>query len=86
MVTRRLNVPPQPKPDVHVVPHYDGWATMRNGGARVSRLCATREDAIEIGGRSARRDKVKLVIHAGDGTVEKHFDYGRDAPTSHKRG
>jgi hypothetical protein len=49
--------------DVHVVPHYDSWTVKRDGGVRVSRLANSQEEAIEIGERLAKRDKVRLVIH-----------------------
>ena len=69
MATKRLSASVEPMRDVHVVPHYDGWAIKRDQGLRVSRLADSQEDAIEFGKRMAKRDKVNLVIHDVDGNV-----------------
>ena len=69
MATKRLSASVEPMRDVHVVPHYDGWAIKRDHGVRVSRLADSQEDAIEFGKRMAKRDKVNLVIHDVDGNI-----------------
>ena len=78
MATRRPGAHIEPKRDVHVVPHYDGWATKREGGVRVGRLAETQAEAIEIGKRMARRDKVQLVIHSTDSKIQDTYSYGKD--------
>ena len=79
MATKRPNVVVEPMRDVHVVPHYDGWATKRDGGVRVSRLADSQEDAIEFGKRMAKRDKVNLVVYDTGGHVQLRCSY---VPTS----
>lgn len=78
MATRRPGTNVEPKRDVHVVPHYDGWATKREGGVRVGRLAETQAEAIEIGKRMAKRDKVDLVIHGSDSKIQDRYSYGKD--------
>ena len=76
MATKRLDVLVEPMRDVHVVPHYDGWATKRDGGVRVSRLADSQEDAIEVGKRIAKRDKVNLVVYDTGGHAQLRCSYG----------
>jgi hypothetical protein len=45
-------------------------AIKREGGLRVSRLADTREDAVAYGRRLAKRDKVDLMVHGRDGTIQ----------------
>ena len=78
MATRRPGTRIEPKRDVHVVPHYDGWATKREGGVRVGRLAETQAEAIEIGKRMAKRDKVQLVIHGRDSKIQDRYSYAKD--------
>jgi hypothetical protein len=78
MATRRPGARVEPKRDVHVVPHYNGWATKREGGVRVGRLAETQAEAIEIGKRMAKRDKVQLVVHGRDSKIQDRYSYGKD--------
>lgn len=78
MATKRSGAHPNLARDVHVVPHYSGWATKREGGVRVSRLADTQEDAIAYGRRMAQRDKVDLVIYGKDGAIQGSVRYGND--------
>ena len=80
MATKRLDPYVEPMRDVHVVPHYDSWAVRRDGGVRVSRLANSQDEAIEIGERIAKRDKVSLVIHNIEGNVQDRTDYGAASP------
>jgi hypothetical protein len=75
MATKRHDGPVEPMRDVHVVRHYDGWATKRDGGVRVSRLADNQEDAIQFGRRMAMRDKVDLVVHDVEGNVQFRHSY-----------
>jgi hypothetical protein len=79
MATKRPGAQVEPRRDVHVVPHYDGWATKREGGVRVGRLAETQADAIEIGKRMAKRDKVQLVVHGRDSKIQDTYSYGKDS-------
>ena len=85
MATKR-QAPVEPMRDVHVVPHYDGWATKRDGGVRVSRLADSQEDAIEFGKRLAKRDKVNLVVHGADGEVQLRCSFGPSNAGVHQVG
>jgi hypothetical protein len=78
MATKRPGAHVEPKRDVHVVPHYDGWATKREGGVRVGRLAESQAEAIEIGRRTAKRDKVQLVVHGRDGKIQDTYSYVKD--------
>jgi hypothetical protein len=56
---------------VHVFRHGCDWATKREGSARVARTFWTRDEAIENGRQQAARDRVQLIVHRDDGTVEQ---------------
>ena len=78
MAMKQAGAHPNLARDVHVVPHYGGWATKREGGVKVSRLAETQEDAIAYARRLAQRDKVDMVIHGRDGTIQDSVRYGND--------
>ena len=82
MPTRKQGTPFEPKQAVHVIPHYDVWATQREGGVRVGRVADTQADAIELGKRMAKRDKVDLVVFGRDGQVQERFSFGKEPPTA----
>ena len=79
-VPKRLKSDAEPTPAVHVVPHYASWAVKREGGVRVSRLAENQEDAIGIGKRIAKRDKVELVVFDNGGLVQSRITYSGMKP------
>lgn len=66
------------KRDIHVVPHSEGWATVKEGGERASSVHERKEDAVDHGRDQARREKVELVIHRKDGVIQDSDSYGND--------
>lgn len=66
------------KKDIHVVPHQDGWATRKEGSERAGGVYSTKNEALERGREQARREKVELVIHRKDGTIQDSDSYGND--------
>lgn len=66
------------KPDVHTVPHGDGWANKRAGSDRVSKTFDTKADAQSAGRETARREKTEHIIHKKDGTIGERNSYGND--------
>lgn len=75
------------KKDIHVVPHQDGWATRREGSERAGGVYPTKDKALDQGRQQAQREKVELVIHRKDGTIQDSDSYGRDPfpPRDRKR-
>ena len=59
------------KRHVHVLRHGYDWATQREGSARVARTFWTRDEAIENGRQQAARDRVQLIVHRDDGSIEQ---------------
>jgi hypothetical protein len=66
------------KRDIHVVPHPDGWAVERELARRPSAVTDTKQKAEEHAREIARREKVEVVIHRRDGTIQDSDSYGRD--------
>lgn len=59
----------------HVVPHEKGWAVQRDGANRPSYVFDTKSEALSKGAEIARNQKVNLVVHKQDGTIERHENY-----------
>ena len=66
------------KKDIHVVPHDKGWATRKEGSERAGCVYQTKDKALKQGRDQAQREKVELVIHRKDGTIQDSDSYGRD--------
>lgn len=66
------------KKDIHVVPRDNGWATRKEGSERAGGVYPTKDAALNHGRQQARREKVELVIHRKDGTIQDSDSYGRD--------
>ena len=71
------------KPAIHTVPHGDAWANKHENAAKVIKVFATREKALEVGAIEAHREKVEHVIHKENGKVERRVPYvAETAPSS----
>ena len=66
------------KPEVHTIPHGDGWANRRAGSDRVSRVYRTKEEAGQAGRNTARRESTEHIIHNRDGRISERNSYGND--------
>lgn len=66
------------KKDIHVVPHENGWATKKEGNERAGSVHDTKADALEQAREQARRERVEVVIHRKDGTIQDSDSYGND--------
>lgn len=75
------------KKDIHVVPHESGWAVKKESSERASSLHETKDRALEQARNQARRERVEVVIHKKDGTIQDSDSYGRDPfpPRDRKR-
>lgn len=66
------------KKPVHVTPHKDGWAVIREGTKRATSVHPTQKAAADVGRELARRDKTEFVLHGKDGEIRKKGSHGRD--------
>lgn len=66
------------KDNIHIVPHENGWAIEKEQSERASRIMPTKEKAVEIGREMAKTQRVELVIHKKDGTIQDKDSYGND--------
>jgi uncharacterized protein YdaU (DUF1376 family) len=71
-------MPAKRKPEVHTVPHKDGWANKRAGSDRASKVYGTKAEAQAAGRDTARREKVEHLVHRKDGTIGERNSYGND--------
>lgn len=67
------------KPEVHTLPHGDGWANKRSGSKRVSKTFDTKAAAEAAGRETARRENTEHLIHKKDGTIGERNSYGNDS-------
>jgi len=61
---------------VHVEPKEDGWVVVREGSERASSIHPTQSEAPSVGREIARRDGTEFFLHAQDGRVREHRNYG----------
>jgi hypothetical protein len=66
------------KKDVHIVPHPEGWAVKREGAKRASSVHETKAPATEAGRKTAKAEKVELVIHDKHSKIIDSDSYGND--------
>ena len=66
------------KPRHPLTGHGDGWATLRAGSDRVSRVYGTKEEARQAGRDTARRESTEHIIHNRDGRISERNSYGND--------
>jgi hypothetical protein len=71
------------KKNVHVTPHGDKWAVMREGNKRASSLHNTQKEAEKAGRQAARKDKTEFFLHNRQGEIRQRDSYGSD-PRSRK--
>ncbi len=73
------------KRDIHVVPHEDGWATRKEQAERAGGVYDSKADALERAREQAKRERVEVVIHRKDGTIQDSDSYGNDPARSRDR-
>jgi uncharacterized protein (TIGR02271 family) len=64
------------KPAVHIELRGEGWAVVREGNRRATSTHTTQSEAAESGRALARRDGTEFFLHAQDGQIREHRDYG----------
>jgi uncharacterized protein (TIGR02271 family) len=61
---------------VHVELRENGWAVVREGHKRASSIHPTQAEAAKEGRDIARQEAIEFFLHAQDGRVREHRDYG----------
>lgn len=63
--------------NVHVIPAgRNGWAVEVEGTDGATSHYPSQEEAVAAGAEKARQDKVELIVHRDDGTVERRTHFG----------
>lgn len=70
------------KPNVHVVKHGEQWAVEHEGTSRAASLHESKERAVEVATKMAKRDQVELILHGADGQIQERSSYGNDPKSS----
>jgi len=63
--------------NVHIVP-AKGWGVKKEGSRKNIFITLTKGQAIEIGRKIAKREKLELVIHNSNGKISDKDSYGND--------
>jgi uncharacterized protein (TIGR02271 family) len=66
------------KPPVHVEPRESGWAVVREGSERATSVYPTQSEAATEGRELARQENTEFFLHAQDGRVREHRNYGEE--------
>jgi pyruvate/2-oxoglutarate dehydrogenase complex dihydrolipoamide acyltransferase (E2) component len=61
---------------VHVEPREKGWAVVREGNERAISVHSTQAEAVKEGRDIARRNETEFFLHARDGRIREHSNYG----------
>jgi uncharacterized protein (TIGR02271 family) len=64
------------RPPVHVESRESGWAVVREGSEQAITVHPTQSEAAAEGRELARRDETEFFLHAQDGRVREHRNYG----------
>ena len=72
------------KSPVHIEVRENGWAVVREGHNRASSIHPTQSEAAKEGRDIARREATEFFLHAQDGRVREHRDYGEGSPPPDK--
>ena len=63
----------------HIVPNSSGgWDVKQGGGARASRHCDTKANAVDVGRGISQNQGSELVIHGKDGRIQRSDSHGHD--------
>jgi hypothetical protein len=63
--------------NVHIVP-AKGWGVKREGNKRNTFITLTKNQAIDIGRKIAKDEKLELIIHNSDGKISDKDSFGND--------
>lgn len=63
--------------NVHIVP-AKGWGVKREGNKKHTFITLTKSQAIEIGRKIAKKEKLELIIHNSDGKISDSDSFGKD--------
>lgn len=64
----------------HVEPKGEDWQVRKEGNERASSVHATKKEAISVGRATAQKNEPsRLVIHGGDGSVQRDHAYGEES-------
>ena len=66
------------KSPVHIEVRENGWAVVREGHKRAASVHRTQAEAAKEGRDIARREATEFFLHAQDGRVREHRDYGEE--------
>ena len=64
--------------NIHVVPHQDKWANVRESAQRISSLHDTQEAAYNAARETARRERGEVFTHNRKGQIVDRDSYGND--------
>lgn len=66
-------------PKQHVIKNGGHWAVKKGGSLKVTRIYATKEQAVAAGRKLAINQKAEFYIHSEDGGVMKKDNYNPNA-------
>ena len=68
-----------PRKERHVVPNKQGgWDSKRENAERASKHFDKKEDAMQWSKEKAKQEKLELIPHKKDGTIQNPNSYGND--------
>ena len=68
-----------PKPSQHVVPNRGGWSVRSSGSKRASGNFDTRQEAIDVARKRAKKLGTEFYIHGTDGRIRERSSFRSDS-------
>lgn len=62
----------------HVVPNGDKWAVKGEGNFKITAICNTQQEAIDIARQISINQGSELFIHGRDGRIRERDSHGKD--------
>jgi uncharacterized protein (TIGR02271 family) len=72
------------KPAVHIEHREQGWSVVREGSERANSVHPTQAEAAKEGRDIARREETEFFLHAQDGRVREHHNYGEETSSANE--
>ncbi|MCB0794392.1 MAG: gamma-glutamylcyclotransferase [Flavobacteriales bacterium] len=71
--SRRLHQGNILRQQVHLVPNGKSWSVKLSGAQRSDRILASKEEALKVARRIARKQGIGVIIHGRDGKIRKRL-------------
>ncbi len=66
------------KSTIHIVPRDNGWASIKSGATKATKVFDLKANAVSFGKESAKNAKTELFVHNKDAKIAYRNSFGND--------